>query len=187
VGGVAQKKPRSVCPHTRQRSQCKECGGGASARTRAKGTDARSAGGRAFARNSAKGAYAKSAGGRASASTSTRGADATSAGVRTAWHLPAQAPKEPMQGVWRGKHLPAPARTGECKECGGRACARTIASEADARGKGRLRACDWLLAGGWVWGGGARGRARARLKAHECILAGEWTKMSLPAHNGPTH
>ncbi len=26
VGVAAQKKPRSVCPHNRQRSQCKECG-----------------------------------------------------------------------------------------------------------------------------------------------------------------
>ena len=27
AGGAARKKPRSVCPHQRQRSQCKECGG----------------------------------------------------------------------------------------------------------------------------------------------------------------
>ena len=27
AGGAAQKKPRSVCPHNRQRSLCKECGG----------------------------------------------------------------------------------------------------------------------------------------------------------------
>jgi hypothetical protein len=26
--GVATKKPRSVCPHQRKRSKCKECGGG---------------------------------------------------------------------------------------------------------------------------------------------------------------
>ena len=27
AGGAARKKPRSVCPHQRKRSQCKECGG----------------------------------------------------------------------------------------------------------------------------------------------------------------
>jgi len=27
AGGAAHKKPRSVCPHQRQRSRCKECGG----------------------------------------------------------------------------------------------------------------------------------------------------------------
>ena len=35
------KKPRSVCPHQRRRSTCKECGGGrASARSSAEGTSA---------------------------------------------------------------------------------------------------------------------------------------------------
>ena len=28
TGGAERKKPRSLCPHQRQRSQCKECGGG---------------------------------------------------------------------------------------------------------------------------------------------------------------
>jgi hypothetical protein len=28
AGGAAKKKPRSVCPHQRERSRCKECGGG---------------------------------------------------------------------------------------------------------------------------------------------------------------
>ena len=27
AGGAARKKPRSVCPHQRERSRCKECGG----------------------------------------------------------------------------------------------------------------------------------------------------------------
>ena len=27
AGGAAKKKPRSVCPHQRQRNRCKECGG----------------------------------------------------------------------------------------------------------------------------------------------------------------
>ena len=27
AGGAAKKKPRSVCPHQRRRSRCKECGG----------------------------------------------------------------------------------------------------------------------------------------------------------------
>ena len=29
AGGAAQKKPRGVCPHNRERSHCKECGGSA--------------------------------------------------------------------------------------------------------------------------------------------------------------
>ena len=78
AGGAAQKKPRSVSPHQRQRSTCKECGGVDSARTSAAGT---------------AGAHTRSAGGRAYASTSVKGA------TRRGEHLPAPAHQEPMQGV----------------------------------------------------------------------------------------
>jgi hypothetical protein len=66
----------SICQHQRQRGESKECGG-ASARTSTGGANA-SAGGRASARTSARGADARSAGRRASASTSAGGAIARS-------------------------------------------------------------------------------------------------------------
>ena len=136
AGGAAQKKPRSVSPHQRQRSTCKECRG---------------------AGTGASGAYAGCAGGGASARTSARGAHARSAG---GWTLPApaqQVQQEHIQGVRGGEHMPAPAskeqRGGasicqhqrirsQCKECrqeadeGGEAGARARAGVRAKRERG---------------------------------------------------
>jgi hypothetical protein len=48
----APEEGPSICPHQRRRSECKNCGGRASARTSAEGEHARSAEGRASARRS---------------------------------------------------------------------------------------------------------------------------------------
>ena len=99
MGRAAQKKPRSVCPHQHQRSQCKECGGaGLCTSTITRGIKTRGGwgghqptqvpeeqmqgvrGGQTSARTSAGGANARSQGGRASARTSDRDAGAKECG-----------------------------------------------------------------------------------------------------------
>jgi hypothetical protein len=88
-----KKKPRSVCPHQRQRSKCKECGGASICQHQRIRSRYKECGGATSARTAHQEQMQGVRGVRASASTSAKGADARSAGV------PAPAPKEPMQGA----------------------------------------------------------------------------------------
>ena len=162
AGGAARKKPRSVCPHQHQRSQCKECGGaGLCTSTIARGIKTRGVwgghqptqvpeeqmqgvrGGQTSARTSAGGANARSQGGRASARTSDRDADAKECGG--AQHLRSKCKECASTLVRRGEYRAqtgiwcllgfVSARTikGRSINAGSRSSARTSARGANAR------------------------------------------------------
>ena len=88
AGGAAQKKPHSVCPHQRQMSRCKQCGGSGICPHKRERSACKECGGEHLPAPAPKEQMQALRGGR---------------------HLPAPAHQERMQGVRGGEHLPAPA------------------------------------------------------------------------------
>ena len=80
--GRVKKKPRSVCPHQRQRSKCKECGGASICQHQRIRSRYKECGGATSARTAHQEQMQGVRGVRASASTSAEGADARSAATR---------------------------------------------------------------------------------------------------------
>jgi hypothetical protein len=107
AGGAAQKKPRSVCPHQRQRSRCKECMGGE--HLPAPAPKERMQGVRGGEHLPAPAPEEQMQGVQGGGHLPASAPEERIQGVRAGEHLPAPAPEEHMQGVRGGEHLPAPA------------------------------------------------------------------------------